>query len=78
MADSTVTAEIGELYQELDAVTLRIANNQTEHDELYVTRNELFARLLAAGERQAVIARRAGMTSTAVAFAVGKTYQRGE
>lgn len=73
MADTKeVDPDVAALWERLDAITVRISSNRGELSGLYEERNQLFDLLVAAGEKQAVIARRAGMTRMGVNFAIRK------
>lgn len=57
---------------ELAALAAQIEQSKADLDALYERRRILFRVLLDGGEKQAVIARMAGVTPMVVAFAVGK------
>jgi hypothetical protein len=73
-----VSPEVEALWAELDSVTDALNQNKGQASVLYSQRSEVIKRLLDAGERQAEIARRAKVTSTAIGLAAGKSYKRGE
>lgn len=70
--------EVVALWAQLDAVTNKLSSNRGTHDELLVERNRLFDALVAAGEKQAVIARRVGITRGGVNFALKSAGREGE
>lgn len=67
------TPEVEQAMAELRRLTEAIGVSKGSLDALYNERREVFRTLLAAGIKQATIARMAGVTSMAVAFAVERT-----
>lgn len=68
--------DVEQAWSVVDETTSAIERVGGRLDALYERRRDAFHVLLDAGERQADIARRAGITPMAVAYAVGKVRKR--
>jgi hypothetical protein len=71
-AGDAETPDVDALWADLDAATDRIARTETHLEQLRTGRAGIYQQLLDAGVKQAEIARRAGVTPTAVMFALDK------